>query len=82
MSSKTKLIFLTNQCLSINIFFKTFLRHFCHACVVSLLNFIAYDVNKILSDSYVHRKYYMEILYIIIVLILAFFTKSDSVAKK
>ena len=35
---------------------KHILRHFCHACVVSLLNFIAYDVNKISSDSYVHRK--------------------------
>ena len=27
--------------------YKHILRHFCHACVVSLLNFIAYDVNKI-----------------------------------
>ena len=35
---------------------KHILRYFCHACVVSLLNFIAYDVNKISSDSYVHRK--------------------------
>ena len=45
--------------------YKHILRHFCHACVVSLLNFIAYDVNKISLDSYVHRKtwkYYILLL--------------------
>ena len=36
--------------------YKHILRHFCHACVISLLNFMAYDLNKISLDSYVHRK--------------------------
>ena len=36
--------------------FKHILRHFCHGCVVSLLNFITYDLNKISLVSYVHRK--------------------------
>ena len=36
--------------------YKHILRHFCHACVISLLNFMAYELNKISLDSYVHRK--------------------------
>ena len=36
--------------------YKHILRHFCRMCVVSLLNFLAYDLNKISLDSYVHRK--------------------------
>ena len=36
--------------------YKHVLRHLCRVCVVSLLNFIAYDLNKISLDSYVHRK--------------------------
>ena len=36
--------------------YKHILRHFCRMCVVNLLNFLAYDLNKISLDSYVHRK--------------------------
>ena len=45
--------------------YKHILRHFCHACVISLLNFMAYDLNKISLDSYVLRKtwkYYILLL--------------------
>ena len=36
--------------------YKHILRHVCRMCVVSLLNSIACDLNKISLDSYVHRK--------------------------
>ena len=36
--------------------YKQILRHFYRMCVVSFLNFIAYDLNKLSLDSYVHRK--------------------------
>ena len=36
--------------------YKQISRHFCRMCVVSFLNFTAYDLNKLSLDSYVHRK--------------------------